>query len=113
MQNFVVFCFAKSNSYKNGTKLFDVAHFKMDTPKAKMVFAYPVLMKLETNWGANSFEENETVWQDEVFVTYEEPNLYSDPYNTVAIKFAAVVMWLCGFAGTYLSIHLKLYFESI
>ena len=79
----------------------------MDVQKAKTAFAYPVQMKLQSNWSTDMFiaiENNETFWNDEVFVTFEEPNLFDDPYNSVSMKIAAVVMWLVGFTGTYFSI---------
>ena len=36
-------------------------------------------------------------WTDEIFVTFEEANIFEDPYQRIELKIAATVAWVIGF----------------
>ena len=61
-------------------------------------FAYPVQLKISYD-NSSEFIENQTDWVNEMFVTYDEPNFFQEPYQSFEVKIAAFVAWLCGFTG--------------
>ena len=36
-------------------------------------------------------------WSNEVFVTYDEPNFFQEPYDNVGLKIFGTMFWLIGF----------------
>ena len=54
----------------------------------KLVYAYPAVLTFGN------------VSQNEVFVTFHEPNFFDNPWNSLALKIIATIVWLFGFCGS-------------
>ena len=54
-----------------------------------LIYAYPIALKLEND------EE-----LSEAFVTFDEPNLFNEPYDSLGIKLAATGAYLVGLVGS-------------
>ena len=47
-----------------------------------------------------TFQSQNDTFQSEIFVTFEEPNLFVDPWNSLFLKIIATITWLVGFIGS-------------
>ena len=61
------------------------------------IYAYPVALV---------FEETE---HTETFVTFDEPNLFVEPYDNLLIKLAAIVIYLVSLVGSGIQYCFVLY----
>ena len=58
---------------------------KMAVSKERLVFAYPLNVLVHQQW------------TEEIFVTFEEPNIFEDPHQSIELKTAATMDWVVGF----------------
>ena len=61
------------------------------------IYAYPIAL------GFKKLEVSET------FVTFDEPNLFVEPYDKLWIKLAATVLYLIGLGGSYIQYTFVVY----
>ena len=61
------------------------------------IYAYPIAL---------GFAESEV---SETFVTFNEPNLFVEPYDKLWIKMAATVLYLIGLGGSYIQYTFVVY----
>ena len=54
----------------------------------QLVYAYPVFL---------SFED---AHQNEVFITFQEPNFFNNPWSSLGLKISASIIWLIGLCGS-------------
>ena len=54
----------------------------------QLVYAYPVFL---------SFEDAN---QNEVFITFQEPNFFNNPWSSLGLKISASIIWLIGLCGS-------------
>ena len=54
----------------------------------RFVYAYPLILTYENKS------------QIEVFVTFHEPNFFSDPWDSIDLKITATILWLIGLCGS-------------
>ena len=54
----------------------------------KLVYAFPVVLT------------SENVSQNEVFVTFHEPNFFNNPWESLGLKITATVFWMIAFLGS-------------
>ena len=54
----------------------------------QLVYAYPVFLCFED---AN---------QNEVFITFQEPNFFNNPWSSLGLKISASIIWLIGLCGS-------------
>ena len=54
----------------------------------QLVYAYPVFL---------SFEDGN---QNEVFITFQEPNFFNNPWSSLGLKISASIIWLIGLCGS-------------
>ena len=57
----------------------------MAVTNESLVYAYPISVLSNHQWTS------------EIFVTFEEPNIFEDPYQTIELKIAATISWVLGF----------------
>ena len=48
------------------------------------VYAFPIVMKVNY------------LWKYEIFVTFEEPNFFEEPYDSIFMKLAGTICWCLG-----------------
>ena len=63
----------------------------------RWIYAYPIAL---------GFAESEV---SETFVTFNEPNLFVEPYDKLWIKMAATVLYLIGLGGSYIQYTFVVY----
>ena len=61
------------------------------------IYAYPIAL---------GFKESEV---SETFVTFDEPNLFVEPYDNIWIKLAATVIYLIGVVGSFIQYSFVIY----
>ena len=54
---------------------------------AANAYALPILML-----------ENNTIWENEVFVTFEEPTFFEEPYDSIYMTIIGTLCWFLGLA---------------
>ena len=55
---------------------------------SRLVYAYPLIFNYEN------------MSKNEVFVTFHEPNLFDNPWNSISLKMTATIVWLIGLCGS-------------